>query len=167
MGLRLELVLCCAGGLAIAFIACEEPITRPKTTPTSAITPAGGVVTQSSGNGTTTGATTTSSSSSSGSGGAGPSPEVVHVLTCADHETHVDDCEACRSSETQGVCTAEWQSCLDDPYCGLGFFDCVQACAAGDQTCMNKCYTAQPTSQTAITNWVDCVCQDCATFCGG
>src|SRR5690349_8321112 len=116
MGLRLELVLCCAGGLAIAFIACEDPIARPKTTPTSAITPAGGVVTQSSGNGTTTGATTTSSSSS-GSGGAGPSPEVVHVLTCADHETHVTDCEACRASETQGVCTAEWQSCLDDPYC--------------------------------------------------
>jgi hypothetical protein len=167
MGSRLELVLCGACGLAIAFIACEEPIQRPKTTPTSAITPAGGVVTQSAANGTTGASTTSSSSSSSGTGGAGPTAAVLHTLTCADHETHVVDCESCRAAETQGVCTAEWQTCLGDPYCPQGFFDCVQACTAGDQTCLDKCYVKEPTSETAITNWVDCVCTDCTTFCGG
>jgi hypothetical protein len=151
---------------ALMFIACEQPIRRPQTTPSSGVTfPAGG----SEPSPTSTGSTSVSGSSSSasaGAGGAAPTAEVLRILTCADHETHVVDCESCRQTETQGTCTEEWQACLGDPYCGTSFFDCINACPVGSVTCENACFDKQPNSQNVIAGFVGCVCDQCVQFCG-
>lgn len=164
--------------LAIAFAvsaaaACGDDRARPETTPgfigtnTPPTSPVPGTSVSASASGAGGGATT-GTGGAGGAGGSAPIPPGLEpVLSCANDEVHVDDCNTCQATQKASFCFNAWSTCSDDTYCEQGFFDCVFHCKAGDLACTNACYQFSASSQQAISTFVLCACQQCAEFCPG
>jgi hypothetical protein len=101
-----------------------------------------------------------------GSSGVGNDQDLGILLSCSEELTHNDQCEACRFEQMQDLCVTQWLACLDDPFCSLPYFDCVQQCVIGDFVCENICFSnASQTSQLLIDQFVMCACHACTGIC--
>src|SRR5262249_47629415 len=78
-----------------------------------------------------------------------------------------DLCQVCfnGSEQSSGACASQATACNNDQKCG-DFFGCLDACAAGDTTCVKACETTAGT--TAVSEYsalINCACTACATPC--
>ncbi len=76
-------------------------------------------------------------------------------------------CAECEQSSSSGVgtCASTWTDCTNDTDCNA-LLTCLQACASGDTTCSNACFTAHTTGSTVYGKIGDCLCNTgCKTEC--
>jgi hypothetical protein len=71
-------------------------------------------------------------------------------------------CNAC----TQSTCCAAGSACGANAAC-QALFACIQLCAQGDTACVGTCESDNPSGETALTNFINCLADDCKMACGG
>ncbi|HEY1693300.1 MAG TPA: hypothetical protein VGG39_14130 [Polyangiaceae bacterium] len=105
------------------------------------------------------GGTTSSSGSSSGAAGCGTVDGLISSVT-----SNVD-CIPCIEGTLDGGgagCCQAAGACTGD--C-VTYASCVQACSAGDTTCIGNCQNQYPTGITNYDQYATCVSQDCTPEC--
>jgi hypothetical protein len=83
--------------------------------------------------------------------------------------TTTDTCTTCETSADAATCAGVYATCTEDANC-TSYGTCVQACTAGDTTCLDNCETEYPTGSSEFSSYEACICQtacttQCATEC--
>jgi hypothetical protein len=78
--------------------------------------------------------------------------------TCA--KQNPNNCSDCQTCADNGPCASALSACNGDPNC-LDVSACAGPCGA-DATCLQSCYSANPSGQLAYQTLANCVyCQQC------
>lgn len=76
-------------------------------------------------------------------------------------------CAQCQQAATTGVgaCSSQVSACQNDSDC-VALVNCLNACASGDQTCINNCASQHTEGTTVYSQIGDCMCNTaCKTEC--
>jgi len=81
--------------------------------------------------------------------------------------TVTETCDTCFDEEVNtqtGSCYSKVQACQDDTECNA-LNDCLNACGANDQSCVNACASAHQNGIDKFNAIFDCFCTSCASLC--
>lgn len=95
--------------------------------------------------GETTVASTTAASTTAASTGAGES-----------------GCDSCSLGSAEGACRSRYNECFFSDDC-QAFYSCISRCR--DEACADRCIGEHADGARLYINYVDCVCNECATEC--
>ncbi len=96
--------------------------------------------------------------STTGTTSSGGTTGTVDTTTC-------DDCLN-TAEGSGGACQSQADACSNDADC-VTLINCLNACASGDQTCVDNCFNAAPpATQTTYGDLGSCLCDSaCASQC--
>lgn len=77
------------------------------------------------------------------------------------------DCNTCVACADQGACSPLLDACNVNADC-IALWDCLSACAPGDDVCVNDCYASYPAGESDYIAYLSClICNECFYDCEG
>ena len=85
-------------------------------------------------------------------------------MTCDQSSIDCQSCQDCVTAPGK-PCEAVLNTCNNSQQC-IDYYNCITACAQGDQACYTNCQTTYPTGANQFNAFALCVvCQQCPINC--